>query len=145
VNGLEIAAAGETSATGTEFAAGDAWPVPAAIAVGSSEAGGSAPALVVDDGRTVAAAGVEGFDVRPGGLVATGVGRGVGLGVGRAVGDGVGVVVEHVPAGDTGGGSAPASGSYRKPASSPSLSVAIDTPCGEFAHAPPAREMKNTQ
>ena len=51
----------------------------------------------------------------------------------------------HVPAGDTGGGSAPASGSYRKPTSSPLLTIVLEIPCGEFAQGPPPREMKNTQ
>jgi hypothetical protein len=101
--------------------------------------------LVAGVGCAVAPAGVIGVAVPPGGADPAGVGFGVGVGDGAAVGAGVGVDVTQVPDGDTGGGSAPASGSYRNPTSSPSPTVAIDTPCGEFIHAPPPREMKNTQ
>jgi hypothetical protein len=86
---------------------------------------------------------VAGSDVAPGRDVEDGAGVAVGRGV--AVGEGVGVGVGQVPAGDTGAGSAPERGSYRKPTSSPSESVVFDIPCAEFAHAPPPREMKNTQ
>jgi hypothetical protein len=106
---------------------------------------GATAELEVAAGRAVASGAVVGFAVPPDGAVATGVGLAVGVGAGVAVGDGVGVELAHVPAGETGGGSAPASGSYRKPTSSPSLTVAVDTPCAELVQAPPPREMKNTQ
>jgi hypothetical protein len=142
VNGPEIAAAGETSATGTAVVAGDGRVVPSAGEVGLCVTIGAAAELVTGAGLSLAPGDAAGLAVPPG-VVATGVGFGVGDGVGCAVG--VGVDVAHVPAGDTGGGSAPARGSYRKPASSLSLNVAIDTPCDELVHAPPPREMKNTQ
>jgi hypothetical protein len=121
----------------------DGRPVPPDAAVGPWVAIGATSELAT--GELVAWDRAAGLGVPPGAVVATGVGSGVGRGVGRAVGVGVGVDVAHVPAGDTGGGSAPPSGSYRNPTSSPSATVAFDTPCEEFAHAPPPREMKNTQ
>jgi hypothetical protein len=144
VNGLEIAAAGATSATGTAVGWGDASPSPAGV---SALGVAAEPPLEVEvaTGWSDSPGGVAGRAVLPGGVVAVGVGIGVGDDVGRAVGVGVGVELVHVPAGDTGGGSAPASGSYRKPTSSPSPSVAFDTPCAELVHAPPWWEMKNTQ
>ena len=102
----------ETSATGTAVGARRILPAPRSRCGGalrdgpvrrrrstSPRVGGVAPGAVV------------GFAVPPGGAVTTGVGLGVGVGAGDAVGEGVGVEVEHVPAGEAGDGSAPASGS----------------------------------
>jgi hypothetical protein len=123
-------------------AAGDAIPSTPDAGVDVADV---APVAALAAGAVADVPGVRvaGSDVAPGRDVEDGAGVAVGRGV--AVGEGVGVGVGQVPAGDTGAGSAPERGSYRKPTSSPSESVVFDIPCAEFAHAPPPREMKNTQ
>ena len=113
MNGPETAAAGARPAVRAAAAAGDAWLAPLAAAEGVSVTAGSTRRVPTEAGATVARGDVVAVEVPPGGAVSTGVGFGVGGGVGFGVGAGVGVgvAVAHVPAGEAGGGSAPASGS----------------------------------
>jgi len=90
--------------------------------------------------------GVPDGDVVPVGVgTALAVGGAVGTGVGVGVGVGDGVLTGQTPVGATGGGSAPASGSYRNPTNSPSLRVVAETPCAELVQVPSAVATKNTQ
>ena len=70
---------------------------------------------------------------------------GVALAGGVGVRAGGGVTAGQVPAGEGGGGSAPACGSYRKPTASPSPTETLDAPTDEVTQEPPARETNSTQ
>ena len=117
------AAADGTAAEGASMTAGEDRPSTVPVGDGGSDALGLVAGVRRAPGATVAGALVDGTGVGTGGAVAGG----------------------HVPAGDAGGGSGAASGSYRNPTSSPAVTVALDAPRAEPAHAPPARAMKSTQ